>query len=228
MSNDVHPDGTLYIVSGPSGAGKTTLIENARRQLAAHNVHLYFSVSHTTRELRGTEVDGKAYHFVTRARFEEMIGRGEFIEWAHVHQHMYGTSKEEVLARLSRREDVILDIDVQGARQISQNAELQPHSVNVFVFPPSFFELERRLEARAMNTREQVENRLAKAYAEVTEGISFYDYFIINDNVELATDQLKAVILARKMKSNETLERIREMAERFKEERSGSTSRRSR
>lgn len=228
MSNDVHPDGTLFIVSGPSGAGKTTLIENARKQLAAHDVHLYFSVSHTTRDRRGREVDGKEYHFLSRERFEAMVAAGEFIEWAHVHQHMYGTSRGEVLSRLSRREDVILDIDVQGARQISENAELQPHSLNIFVFPPSFFELERRLEERGMNTREQVDHRLAKAYAEVTEGLSFYDYFIINDNVELATDQLKAVILARKMKSKETLARIREMAERFKEERSGSTSRRSR
>jgi guanylate kinase len=230
MSSDIeqgHPDGTLFIVSGPSGAGKTTLIENTRKQLAAHDVHLYFSVSHTTRDRRGREVDGREYHFVLQDAFEAMADRGEFIEWAHVHQHMYGTSRAEVLARLARREDVILDIDVQGARQISENAELRPHSVNIFVFPPSFFELERRLEARAMNTREQITHRVDKALAEVNEGLTFYDYFIINDNVDLATDQLKAVILARKMKSKETLVRIREMAERFKEERSGSATRRS-
>jgi guanylate kinase len=141
MSSDIeqaHPDGTLFIVSGPSGAGKTTLIENARKQLAAHNVHLYFSVSHTTQDRRGREVDGKEYHFVRRNVFELMAAEGEFIEWAHVHQHMYGTSKAEVLARLARREDVILDIDVQGARQIFENTELRPHSVNIFVFPPRF------------------------------------------------------------------------------------------
>jgi guanylate kinase len=227
MSNDVHPDGTLFIVSGPSGAGKTTLIENARKQLSAHDVHLYFSISHTTRERRGRELDGREYHFVARETFEAMVARGEFIEWAHVHQQMYGTSRGEVLIRLGKHEDVILDIDVQGARQIAENADLRPHSVNIFVFPPSFFELERRLEERGMNTREQIDHRLDKAYAEVTEGLSFYDYFIINGNIDLATDQLKAVILARKMKSRETLERIREMAEKFKEERSGSSSRRS-
>jgi guanylate kinase len=225
MSNETHPDGTLFIVSGPSGAGKTTLIDRARAELAAHDIVLHFSVSHTTRARRDNEIGGKHYFYVSRSDFDGMIGRGEFIEWADVHQHRYGTSKGEVLSRLASGADVILDIDVQGARQIAENGELRPHSVNIFVFPPSFHELERRLQARGQNTQEQVQKRLDKAYAEITEGLSFYDYFIINDDAGLAAAELKAVILARKLKSKKRLDLLRTMAERFKEERSGSVAR---
>src|ERR1700746_1601058 len=118
MSSNFHPDGTLFIVSGPSGAGKTTLIQRVRAQLAPIGINLYFSVSHTTRRPREGEENGRSYHFVSDAHFAHMVERGEFLEWASVHAHRYGTSKNEVLHRLERGEDVILDIDYQGAKQI--------------------------------------------------------------------------------------------------------------
>ena len=121
MSSNFHPDGTLFIVSGPSGAGKTTLINQVRAQLEPIGINLYFSVSHTTRAPRAGEVAGKSYHFVSRAEFEQMIARGEFIEYAFVHEQLYGTSKSEVLSRLRNGEDVILDIDYQGAEQIAKD-----------------------------------------------------------------------------------------------------------
>src|SRR6266852_588868 len=145
MSSNFHPDGTLFIVSGPSGAGKTTLINTVRQQLEPIGITLYFSVSHTTRKPRAGEVDGRSYHFVPTEVFEAMVARGEFIEWAFVHEQRYGTSKSEVLARLNRGEDVILDIDYQGARQIAADAELKPRLLNIFIFPPSFEHLDRRL-----------------------------------------------------------------------------------
>src|SRR6476619_886663 len=129
MSSNFHPDGTLFIVSGPSGAGKTTLINRVREQLEPIGITLYFSVSHTTRRPRTGEIDGSSYHFVPTERFAAMAERGEFIEWAFVHEQRYGTSKAEVLSRLQRGEDVILDIDYQGARQIAEDPELEPRSL---------------------------------------------------------------------------------------------------
>jgi guanylate kinase len=220
-----HPDGTLFIVSGPSGAGKTTLIDRARQDLQRLGIPLHFSVSHTTRQRREGEEHGAAYYFVEHPAFEQMIRRGEFIEWAHVHGQMYGTSREEVFTRLSRGEDVILDIDVQGARQIAENSELRPHSLSVFVFPPSFAALEQRLESRKANSREQIEMRLEKARHEIEQGLTFYDYVLINDELDVAIESLKGVIIARKLRSKSAMEALSEMARRFKEERSGSFAR---
>ena len=225
MSNDsvnFHPDGTLFIVSGPSGAGKTTLIDRARIDLDKIGIRLHFSVSHTTRAIREGEKEGKDYYFVGRPQFEQMTRNGEFIEWAHVHGQMYGTSKAEVQTRLDRGEDVILDIDVQGARQIASNADLQTHSLSLFLFPPSFEVLRHRLEARGANDQAEIEGRLEKAREEIEQGLPFYDYVIINDNLEVAVDSLKAAVIARKLKSKSAMQALREMARRFKEERSGS------
>ncbi|MGH9459339.1 MAG: guanylate kinase [Thermoanaerobaculia bacterium] len=227
MSSSVnfHPDGTLFILSGPSGAGKTTLINRARADLERIGIPLHFSVSHTTRQQRNGENDGRDYYFTDTPGFEQMIRNGEFIEWAHVHGHMYGTSKAEVLTRLGRGEDVILDIDVQGARQIADNAELQSHSLSVFVFPPSFAVLEERLERRGANTREQIDVRLEKALHEIEQGLPFYDYVLINDDLEVAVESFKAVIVARKLQSKSAKTALDRMARRFKEERSGSVAR---
>jgi guanylate kinase len=226
MSSNFHSDGTLFIVSGPSGAGKTTLINSARKQLDPLGIRLYFSVSHTTRKPRGGEEEGKAYYFVSPEQFEAMAAAGEFLEHAHVHAHRYGTSKAEVASRLNRGEDVIVDIDYQGARQIASDQELRSRSLNIFIFPPSIEALEKRLRDRGMNTDSEIDLRLRKALDEIDAGKDFYDYVIINDDLAEATECLKAAIIARKLTTKTALEAIDKMAARFKEERDGRFARR--
>jgi guanylate kinase len=221
MSSNFHPDGTLFIVSGPSGAGKTTLINRVREQLEPIGITLYFSVSHTTRRPRTGEIDGISYHFVPTAQFESMAARGEFIEWAFVHEQRYGTSKAEVLDRLKSGKDVILDIDYQGARQIADDPELKPRSLNIFIFPPSFDHLEQRLHDRGLNSEDEIQTRLQKAADEIDAGKEFYDYVIINDDLNVAAECLKAAIIAKKLQTKTALEAITAMAERLKEERDG-------
>lgn len=228
MSSNFHSDGTLFIVSGPSGAGKTTLITNVRDQLLPLGIELYFSVSHTTRRPRAGEVPGLSYHFVETEEFEAMTARGEFLEWAHVHAHRYGTSRAEVNERLKAGQDVILDIDYQGAKQIAADEELEPRSLSVFIFPPSLDALRVRLRQRGLNTDDEIDLRLRKAIDEIDEGKDFYDYIIINDNIEAATECLKAAIIAKKLQTKTALEAIATMAERLKEEdRNGRTAGRS-
>lgn len=225
MSSNFHSDGTLFIVSGPSGAGKTTLIQRVRKQLEPIGITLYFSVSHTTRKPRAGEVEGKSYYFVGHDRFDGMVERGEFLEWAHVHEQRYGTSKAEVVARLNRGEDVILDIDYQGARQIAEDPWLSERSLNVFIFPPSFDALEQRLRERGLNTEEEIRTRLGKAIAEIDAYKDFYRYVIINDDLNVATECLKGAIIAKKLQTKTALEAISAMAERFKEEQNGRIAR---
>ena len=226
MSSNFHPDGTLFIVSGPSGAGKTTLIDTVRQQLEPIGITLYFSVSHTTRKPRAGEVDGVSYHFVPTEEFAAMADSGKFIEWAYVHEQRYGTSKSEVLARLERGEDVILDIDYQGARQIDEDADLKPRSLNIFIFPPSFDHLEQRLRDRGLNSEDEIQTRLQKAADEIDAGKEFYDYVIINDDLMIAAECLKAAIIAKKLQTKTALEAINVMAERLKGERDGRFARR--
>src|SRR6476659_5213167 len=206
MSSNFHPDGTLFIVSGPSGAGKTTLINQVRSQLEPIGINLYFSVSHTTRAPRAGELDGRSYHFVSRADFEQMVARGEFIEHAFVHEQQYGTSKLEVFERLRRGEDVILDIDYQGAQQIANDPELSTRSLNIFIFPPSFEHLEQRLRDRGLNSEDEIHTRLQKAIDEIDAGKEFYQYVIINDVLAEAAECLKAAIVAKKLQTKTALE----------------------
>ena len=218
MSSNFHPDGTLFIVSGPSGAGKTTLIDRVRNQLEAIGIRLYFSVSHTTRAPRAGEVDGINYHYVSDETFAQMVERAEFLECAHVHAHRYGTSKAEVKWRLEAGQDVILDIDYQGARQIAGDSDLKARSLSVFIFPPSLEELEQRLRVRGLNSETEIDIRLRKAIDEISEGKDFYDYVIINDHLDAAAECLKSTIIAKKLQTKTALEAIAKMAERFKEE----------
>ena len=226
MSSNFHPDGTLFIVSGPSGAGKTTLINIVRQQLEPINIRLYFSVSHTTRKLRHGEVEGKNYYFVSPQKFSSMIEAGEFLEWAHVHEQRYGTSKAEVVSRLQSGCDVILDIDYQGAKQIADDKELKERKLNVFIFPPSLDALERRLHERGLNSEREIETRLQKAMDEIDAAKEFYDYIIINDNREIAAECLKAVIISKKLQTKTAIEAIDRMKQKFKEERDGRFARR--
>lgn len=224
MSSNFHPDGTLFIISGPSGAGKTTLINEASKQLGMIGITLYFSVSHTTRAPRAGEVDHINYHFLTHDRFEQMSQNGEFIEHAWVHEQRYGTSKAEVIARLEDGQDVILDIDYQGAQQIANDPDLAHRSLNVFIFPPSFEHLERRLRDRGLNSEEEIQTRLRKAIDEIDASKEFYQYVIINDDLKVATECLKAAIIAKKLQTKVALDAIARMAERLKEERNGRTT----
>ncbi len=187
--------GDLVIVSSPSGAGKTTLI---RRVLQDPELSpLYFSVSHTTRPPRTGEVDGREYHFVDRAEFLALREADGFLESAEVHGNFYGTSRAEVEHRLAQGVDVLLDIDVQGARQVRSRI---PDVVKIFVFPPSREVLEARLRARGTDAPEQVARRLAVAAREMAE-FGEYDYAIINDRLERAADDLRAILLARRARS---------------------------
>lgn len=225
MSSNFHSDGTLFIVSGPSGAGKTTLIDRVRASLRPLSIELYFSVSHTTRQARAGEIEGISYYYVPEERFLAMVDGGEFLEHAHVHANWYGTSRAEVSGRLAAGQDVILDIDYQGAKQIANDPDLKPRSLSVFIFPPSLDVLERRLLGRGLNTSAEIDLRLRKAIDEINEGKDFYDYIIINDDLEIASECLKAAIIAKKLQTKTALEAIGRMAERFKEEdRNGRTA----
>ena len=180
--------GLLFIVSAPSGTGKTTLVE--RLVQVVPNLHL--SRSFTSRQARPGEKDGVDYNFISRDRFQEMVGEGEFLEWADVFGNYYGTGVAHTEAELARGRDVVLVIDVQGARQVrSRGVE----TVGVFVLPPSAAVLEQRLRGRSKDTEEQIRKRLEVACREVGE-FAQYEYLVINDELEAAADRLRAIVLA--------------------------------
>jgi guanylate kinase len=177
----------VFVVSGPSGCGKSTLIRRVMEKLPG----LRFSVSHTTRPPRPSERDGVDYHFISEAKFARMVRDGRFVEWAVVHGHRYGTSLAE-LKRAGKGTDLVLDVDVQGARQARERI---PGAVLVFVMPPSAEELERRLLARGQDGPEAVARRLRDARAEVREYARF-DFVVVNDELDRAVEELAAVIVA--------------------------------
>jgi guanylate kinase len=187
-------DFVLLILSSPSGAGKTTL---TRRLLDAFP-ELCFSVSHTTRAPRPNEQNGREYHFTSREAFERMIDQGAFLEWAEVHGNLYGTSHSEIerARNVPGCRGMIFDIDYQGARQIRAQV---PEVVGVFILPPSMEELERRLRGRASETEEVVQRRFAIAKHEI-EHYALFDYVIVNDQIDAAFDDLRAVVLAERSK----------------------------
>ncbi len=181
--------GKLFILSAPSGAGKTTIL----RKVMADLPGLVFSVSHTTRQPRPGEVDGGDYHFVSRQQFEAMRDEGHFWEWAEVHGNLYGTSRMAVLAQLASGLDVILDIDVQGAAMLRQCGDIQ--AAFLFIAPPSLHALEQRLRGRQTESEETICLRLHNAKNEML-AVAFYDYLVVNDSLEQAIDTLRAIIIA--------------------------------
>lgn len=198
--------GDLYIVSSPSGGGKTTLIRRLMENPPGEPLH--FSVSHTTRPRRQGEIDGREYHFVSVAEFQKMVQRDEFLEHNEVHDNIYGTSKAEVLPRLASREDVILDIDVQGARDVLRG---YPEAVTVFIVPSSPAELERRLRSRGLDGEEAIQKRLINASREIQQAEAF-QYVIVNDDLDRATLELESVVRARRLtpaRQGMRLQRIR-------------------
>ncbi|MGA0611965.1 guanylate kinase [Caldimonas sp. KR1-144] len=184
--------GNLFVVAAPSGAGKSSLV----KALLELDAHLAVSVSHTTRPPRGQEVDGREYHFVAEPVFRDMIAKGAFFEWAEVHGNLYGTSRLAIEKRLQDGEDVVLEIDWQGALQIKK---LFPNATLIFILPPSWDELLQRLHRRGEDAPEVIETRMANAREEVAQARHF-DYVVINAVFETALFDLKAIVHAQRLK----------------------------
>jgi guanylate kinase len=183
------PDLILLIISSPSGAGKTTLT----RRLLQEFSEFRFSVSHTTRRPRANEVDGQDYHFVDEKSFRTIIDENGFAEWAEVHGNLYGTSVTEIeLARAADKVGVLFDVDYQGARQIKEKF---PHAIGVFILPPSMDELRRRLDDRGSDEADSRRRRFDKAREEIGH-YPFFDYMIVNDELQRALTELRGIILA--------------------------------
>jgi guanylate kinase len=180
--------GMLVIVSSPSGGGKGTLIRRVLKTVP----NLGYSVSFTTRAPREGEIHSRHYFFISEEKFREMVTRGEFLEWAHVHAHLYGTGRAQVEKELKERRDIILEIDVQGAESVRK---LVPGAVGVFILPPSFEILRERLVARGSERASDLALRLGNARHEV-ECYREFDYVIINDDAERAAAQLAAIVYA--------------------------------
>ncbi|MEQ1687739.1 MAG: guanylate kinase, partial [Sphingopyxis sp.] len=185
--------GILFVVSSPSGAGKSTI----SRKLLSGDDGLTMSVSATTRPIRPGEVDGHDYHFVDVATFKDMVAEHAFLEWAHVFGHRYGTPRSPVEAALAAGRDVLFDIDWQGAQQLYQRAG--GDVVRVFIFPPSLSELERRLRARATDSEAVIAGRMERAASEISHWDG-YDYVLINDDVEKCYEDVASILDAERLK----------------------------
>ena len=185
--------GLLFVLSSPSGAGKSTIA----RELLKADPSLAMSVSATTRPMRPGEVDGVDYHFVTLEQFREMVAAGEFLEWAHVFGHRYGTPRAPVEALLSKGADILFDIDWQGAQQLFQQAG--GDVVRVFIFPPSLDELERRLRARGTDSDEVITARMDRATNEISHWDG-YDYVLVNDDVARCFGDVHNILKSERLK----------------------------
>jgi guanylate kinase len=185
--------GLLLIVSAPSGAGKTTLVERLVEQVP----HLRMSRSYTSRLARHGEVDGVDYNFVTRQRFEAMIAGGDFLEWAEVFGNLYGTCASDTEQALSEGDDVVLVIDVQGARQVRSRRQA---AATIFVMPPSYEVLEQRLRGRSKDTEAAIQRRLQVAREEVAS-FAEYDFIVVNDELTAAVDRLRSIVLAERARN---------------------------
>ncbi|WP_100753495.1 guanylate kinase [Vibrio salilacus] len=197
--------GTLYIVSAPSGAGKSSLISAMLETNPTYAMKV--SVSHTTRGMRPGEQDGIHYHFVQKDCFEALIEKGEFLEYAEVFGNYYGTSRVWIESNLEKGIDVFLDIDWQGARQIRQQ---MPQAKSLFILPPSNGELERRLNARGQDSEAVIAKRMAEAKAEISH-YHEYDYVIINDDFDNALMDFKAIIRAERLKQDKQADKYKGM-----------------
>ena len=192
--------GRAFIISGPSGVGKSTVLKS----LIEKRKNLYFSVSATTRDARLGEVDGVHYHFLDVDTFRDWIAKDEFLEYAEFVGNFYGTPKKYVYAAMEEGKDVILDIEVQGAIQVFSK---MPEVVRIFIAPPSWEELERRLTDRGTDSEDKIQKRLLRAKVEFQTAHT-YDYFVINDSVENAVRELDAIMTAEHCKPKERMEII--------------------
>src|SRR5579862_3241413 len=179
---------TVFIISAPSGSGKSTLVHRLMNEVEG----LTFSVSYTTRKPRGTEVDGQAYHFIDREDFERRLEADEFLEWAEVFGNYYGTHSDALTIAQGKAKDLVLDIDVQGAAQLKKRI---PDAVSIFILPPSRKVLEQRLRARSQDNEDVIRRRLTDAAREI-RNYSLYDYVLVNNDLDLAAETLKAIVRA--------------------------------
>jgi guanylate kinase len=198
MATDTPPDtlhrrGLMFILSSPSGTGKTTIA----RRLLAEDGHIRMSVSATTRPIRPGEVDGRDYHFVAQDQFDRMVEGEEFMEWAHVFGNSYGTPKAQIRAGLKTGQDFLFDIDWQGTQQLFQKAETDV--VRVFLLPPSLAELRRRLTSRGTDSAEVIAGRMARAQAEISHWDG-YDYVVVNDDIDACFAKVVEILAAERMR----------------------------
>lgn len=193
-------EGLILILSAPSGAGKTSLC----RELFKTFPDIKESVSYTTRKPRTGEVDGEAYHFVSKEEFERMVDEDAFAEWAVVHGNMYGTALKTLEEARKNGVNLVLDIDCQGALKLKEQFE---GGVYVFILPPSMDELRRRLESRSSDSQDVIDRRIARAADEIKES-RWYDYIIINDNFEVAISELSAIVIAHRRKTFRMMEQV--------------------
>jgi guanylate kinase len=198
---------TVFIISAPSGSGKSTLVSHLMAELPG----LMFSISYTTRQPRGAERDGESYHFVSRPEFEDMVAREEFLEWAEVFGNYYGTHRGILEEARARGRDLVLDIDVQGARQLIQKI---PEAVTVFILAPSRQILERRLRARGEDRDEVIERRLRDAAEEIRR-YSDYHYVLINRELDESDAILSSIVRAERARRTRIEEQIRPILESF-------------
>ncbi len=196
-------EGVLYIISAPSGAGKTTLC----KEIIDIFPHLRHSVSYTTRQPRLGEVHGKDYYFISQDEFRRMVMDDEFAEWAEVHGNCYGTSIRTLEECRSAGIDLILDIDIQGARQLKQRYD---GGVYIFILPPSYEELRRRLNGRSSDSDDVISRRINAAAGEIRES-RWYDYIIVNDQFSRAVEELKSVMVAERCRTSRVLEAVTEL-----------------
>jgi guanylate kinase len=188
MSSDSASRGLLFVVSAPSGTGKTTVVE----RLVQDVPDLGLSRSYTSRPMRAGEAHGVDYNFVTRARFEAMVAEDAFLEWADVFGNLYGTCAADCEIELAAGRDLVLVIDVQGARQVRSHGA---NAIGIFVLPPSFDALEQRLRGRSKDSEEAIRKRLATARREV-RAVAEYEYVIVNDELDACVDRLRSIVLA--------------------------------
>ncbi len=193
----------IIIISGPSGCGKSTMIH----KLLAEFPELGFSVSHTTRPPRSGEVHSRDYYFISQPVFQKMKIKNEFVEWAEVHGHRYGTSWHEILRKSSKNRILVLDLDVQGARNIKRQF---PEAMAVFVLPPSLAELKRRLRKREMNWNQEIQLRLQTALDELHE-FGLYDYVIVNRDLGQAFNELSCLVVAFGLQMNRNEDKIKKL-----------------
>jgi guanylate kinase len=206
--------GELFILSAPSGAGKTTLIQSLMTGPLVASGGLGFSVSYTTRKPRQGEVDGKDYHFVDPPTFRRMIAEDRFLEWAEVHGNHYGTANDEVFPRLEKGIDVLLDIDVQGTGRV---LERYPPAHGIFIMPPSYDALVTRLRQRGQDAPQVIDRRLAGAMREMPR-YDQYHYVIVNDDVRQATEALTGIILAQRHRKERMLGRVQDILKDFQQQ----------